>query len=164
MDDTYNTPTQPARRSTFLTVICILSFLGGGWGILGAAYGYVTAENKAAENHQALEKMEDQMGDKEPSGFMKFAMSGLSMSADDIRRGDIVSIISSIFTLAGAVLMFTLRKNGFYIYIAGIVISIIGPLLLFGSGGLGLIGAIAGAIIGGAFVAMYGANIKYMTR
>lgn len=163
MEPTFEATDTPVRNN-FLTVLCILTFVGSGWGLLAGIYGYVTADSKAVENRITMEKVEDQMEGKEQPAFVKYALSGAKMTADDIRKADSVSVLTSILTLAGAIMMFGLRKNGFYVYLGGIVISIIGPLLLFGTGFLGLVATGMAILTGGAFVAMYGVNLKYMTR
>lgn len=164
MDNAYEPTSAVPARNTFLTVLCILTFIGSGWGVLGGIYSYVTADAKAEQNRIAMEKVEDRMEGKEQPAFVKYALSGAKMTADDLRKSNIVSVLSCFLTLTGAILMFTLRKNGFYLYIAGIVISIVGPILLFGTGFLGIVGTVISTVVGVAFITMYGVNTRYMTN
>lgn len=111
-------------------------------------------------------KVEDQMEGKEQPAFLKGMMSSAfsAMSADSIRKSSLIGILSCILTLTGAIMMWGLRKNGFYLYIAGIVIAIVAPLLIFGGGLIGLASGGMTAVIGIAFIVMYGVNTKYMVR
>lgn len=164
MDTTYETPQPAPGRSTFLTVLCILTFIWSSYGIVGGIYGYARADTKAAENRAKMEEVQERMEGKEQPAFVKAAMSSAKMTADDLRKTQLVGILSSILTLTGAALMFTLRKNGYYVYIAGTVTSIIGPLLLFGTGFLGIIGTVAATLVGALFIILYGVNTKDMVR
>jgi type III secretory pathway component EscR len=87
-----------------------------------------------------------------------------NMSADNIRKSSIISLVSALFTLIGAILMWGLRKTGYYIYIAGILISIIAPFILMGSGLMGMLAGGFSAFIGILFIVLYGVNVRYMIR
>jgi hypothetical protein len=60
-------------------------------------------------------------------------------------------------------MMWMLKKNGFYLYIAGCVIIVAAPLIIFGAGGIGLMAAGGNALVGAIFIAMYAANLKQMS-
>ena len=47
------TTTKGMVRPTFLTVLCILTFIGSGFGILGALYNYGTADATIAQLAEA---------------------------------------------------------------------------------------------------------------
>lgn len=160
-----NAPTLSVRN-TFLTVLCILTFIGSGYGLYKAVTGYFTADATASVMSEAKSKVDDQMEGKEQPAFVKGMMNNVfsAMSADNIRKSSIISLLGNILTLIGAILMWGLRKAGYYSYIAGTVVLIVGPLILFGGGLVGLMGSGFTAIIGIAFIVMYGVNSKYMTR
>lgn len=166
MEQTFETTEPNPVRNTFLTVLCILTFVGSGWGIVSGIRGYFTADATASIMSDTRSKMEDQMEGKEQPAFVKGMMSNAfsAMSADSIKKNSLVSILSCILTLTGAIMMWSLRKTGYYLYIAGIVIAIVAPLLLFGGGLLGLMSGGVTAVIGIAFIVMYGVNTKYMVR
>jgi hypothetical protein len=105
------------------------------------------------------------MDGKEQPAFLKNMMGSVfsSMSADNIRKSSLVSLLSCLLTLGGAIMMWTLRRTGYYVYIAGIVISIGTPMLFF-PGTVGMIGSGFAAFIGLLFVGLYGMNLKDMTQ
>lgn len=157
-------PSSGSARNTFLTVICILSFIGSGWGIISSIKSYATADTVAAIAGSAMKTAQDQMDQQNTPDVAKKIMSSVSegLNPDNIRKKAIMDFISNILTLLGAIMMWNLKKSGFYLYIAGIVVLIAAPLVM-GK----LIGILAGAftgIVGVAFIIMYGVNLKQMTK
>jgi hypothetical protein len=158
-------------RPTFLTVLCILTFIGSGWGVIGAMINYSTSETagKALEmvDEQMDEAMDeiddnDEMSEKQKS-FMESIFNGITdtVTPENIRKMAIVSVLSSLFTLFGALFMWSLNKNGYYLYIAGIAILIGGTMFVYG----GLVGAMAAGasgFFGVLFIVLYGLNLKHM--
>jgi hypothetical protein len=154
-------------RPTFLTVLCILTFIGSGWGIINAFTSYNSAEVVAGVTSEAMDDAMDQIEDsaegEEIPGFISKMMGsvGDTMTPENIRNSSMASGISAILTLLGAILMFQLNKNGYWLYIAGIGVSIIAPMMILG-------GIIGGASAGGAgfigviFIILYGLNLKHM--
>jgi hypothetical protein len=160
-----STPSNPASgiRNTFLTVICILSFLGSGWGIVKAVRSYVTADYTAQIGSEVIKNTEDRVNQRENvPGFVQRIMGSVEadMNPDFLRKLAIFSLISNLLTLTGAILMWNLKKIGFYIYILGIIVLIAAPLTM---GKLvGAIGASIIGFIGVIFIVMYGVNLKQM--
>ena len=93
------------ERPTFLTVLCILTFIGSGLGILGALLLIVGAG--------AIMSFLGSMGGATGAGSMVYI--GLSL-------------ILAIVSLFGALQMWKLKKMGFFIYAGASVIGIILPL------------------------------------
>lgn len=165
-----NTTTQSVRP-TFLTVLCILTFIGSGWSVISAMFSYSSADNAGdaielvdEQMDEAMDEIEDneQMTEKQ-KGFVEKILSGVSetLTAENIRKMAIVSVLSSLFTLFGALFMWTLNKNGFYLYIGGILILIGGTMYVYG----GLVGALsagAAGFMGVLFIILYGLNLKHM--
>ena len=83
-----NTNTTVSLRPTFLTVLCILTFIGSGWGVYKGISGYLTADMTANMMTDTREKMDDKMQGQEQPAFLKNMMGGIfsSMSADNIRK------------------------------------------------------------------------------
>jgi hypothetical protein len=172
MEETLLDGSEPKKaRPTFLTVLCILTFIGSGYGIVDSVIDYFGAEKAEQIVGQVDETMDeamDEIGESEEGEKAAELMETMvgdmmsSLTAENIRRLSIMSLISNILTLLGALLMWRLNKKGFYSYIAGIVILIISPLIILE----GLIGlATAGFIgfIGVIFIVLYGLNLKHMS-
>lgn len=152
----------PATRPQFLTVLCILSYIGSGlWALLslvgifasgtimgmlgmGAASAMEQADTTGMSQEQidAIQSMQSAGG-----GFMAMLSSYLIIIF-------IVSLILAGLSLFGVIKMWKLKKSGFWMY------AIVNGVLAI----LGLIsGGIFGAVVGIAFIVMYGLNLKHMS-
>lgn len=157
-------PNPTGVRNTFLTVICILSFIGSGWGIQKAIRSYATANTVANVADGAMKNAEQQMDQQNTPDFAKQIMSSITdnLTPENIRKASILEFISNLFTLFGAILMWNLKKIGFYLYIAGIAVLVASPLIM--GKFIGIIGGIIVGLIGMVFIIMYGVNLKYMDK
>jgi hypothetical protein len=73
------------------------------------------------------------------------------------------NVTCNLLTLIGALLMLKLKKNGFRLYLLGILISFISPLLVFGTDNLhGQSFSVYYALSGGLFVLLYAIKLKFM--
>ncbi len=92
-------------RPTFLTVLCILTFIGSGLGVLGGLLGLIGS-----------------------SALAMFAPVGNSMLITILTLG------SSVLCLFGAIKMWGLSKQGFMLYLAGsslaIILSIVNAIII----------------------------------
>jgi len=170
MEDQLEEMTPNKVRPTFLTVICILTFIGSGWGIISGITNYVSADTVGETKVQMEEAMDDAMDDmddaemsEEQLEMVENIIGGFteSITPDNIRNGALVSIFSCLLTLAGAILMWNLNKKGFYLYILGIAILIVGMVLVYG-GLMGAITAVGSGFFGVVFIILYGVNLKEM--
>ena len=165
-----NTTTE-TLRPTFLTVLCILTFIGSGWGVINAMISYSTSDTAGQPLEMVDEQMDEVMDDiddnEEMSEKQKNFMEGIfteiteAITPEKIRKMAIVSVLSSLFTLFGALFMWSLNKYGYYLYIAGIVLLMGGTMFVYG----GLIGGIAAGgtgFFGVLFIVLYGLNFKHM--
>ncbi|GHB51919.1 hypothetical protein GCM10007390_00630 [Persicitalea jodogahamensis] len=83
------------------------------------------------------------------------------LSADKIRTSAIIMLIYESLTLFGAYLMWGLQKRGFHLYLAGVAVAILGPIVLIG-GWLGGMTAFGGAFFSIIFAFLYRSQLKYM--
>jgi len=163
METTLPTNSNPVR-STFLTVICVLTFIGSGLGIVGSVRSYVGADTISSIASGAMENAEDKMDQKDTPNFVRQIFSSLTagLSADNIRKSSILKLVSCLLTLLGAIMMWNLKKIGFYLYIAGTIVLVISPIVILGNGLPGIMGAGGTGLIGVIFIVMYGVNLKEM--
>lgn len=129
-----------AQRPTFLTVLCILSFIGAGISIImlllaAAAMGVIEAGVAGAEAQGAV--VESQTG-------------GIWLWVG-------ISVVLSIVSLVGVIKMWKLQKSGFMIYAGASVAGMIVSVIMSGFGP-----AIFGILVSAAFIVMYQLNTKHM--
>ncbi len=160
---------RPAARPVFLTVLCILTFVGSGWGLISGAITYFTAEKQAQAMSISKDKAADDIqksgkNDKGTKMAEKMVTSiSNSFTPENLKKTAIFSMLAAVLCLAGAFMMWNLKKTGYYLYIAGILLSIISPFVIFGSDNLmAIITSIGGGFIGIVFLILYGVNLKHM--
>jgi len=158
-------------RPVFLKVLCILTFIGSGYGIINNTFVYFKANDISKMMTNAKAKMNDDINKKsqrnpESAGLLsKIFNSMSSMSTpDNLRKTAIGNIVTSVLCLLGAVLMWHLNRTGFYIYTLGTIISIAIPIYLFGNNFITNISAGLAGFIGILFVIFYAMNLKSMQR
>ena len=161
--------TRPAGRPTFLTVLCILTFIGSGYGIISGTVTYFNADRVAktmvTANSEIKEDIrKDHKKDPEGTGFATKIVENMSVMTDpdNLRNSSLGSIIASVFCLAGALLMWRLNRKGFYLYVFGTVIGIVVPFYIFGNNFLTALSVGFAAFIGVLFVIFYAMNLKSM--
>lgn len=168
--DLENVVDNPPKRSTFLTVVCILTFIGSGFGIFNAITNYAGAELAVASMDMAGDEMNEAMDEMEeseaPEGVKDFFSTlfgdiQANLTVEIIRTEALGTGISCILTLIGAILMWMLNKKGFYLYLVGIVIYIITPGVVY-TGIMSTMGVAWAAFIGILFSILYGVNLKHM--
>jgi len=166
MEENVTTIELPKKRPTFLTVICILSFIGSGAGLIFWAYTFFTFENaypKQVEQFtEAVEMMEDAGND---SGYLyNSAVNKLvELEAMSNNLGMITGAygLFALLSLIGVFMMFKLMKNGFYLYTFANLFGLLIPLALIDFNAM-----LTNTMIGGGFsilfIIMYAVNLKHM--
>lgn len=159
---------KPVGRPTFLTVLCILTFIGSGWAVISNTMAYFAANSQSAmistikESAQsdiqksattdASQKLADQM------------VSNLSvLSPENIKKSALGGIVAAVLCLIGAFMMWGLKKTGFYTYVLGTLVGVVAPIVIYGAGNIfGLLSTVGIAFLGIIFVVLYGLNLKHM--
>jgi hypothetical protein len=159
--------TAPAQRSTFLTVLCILSLIGGLWTLWS---GYRNAFTDAPQQGliEAREKMEEtraELGDDAMPVVNDLMGSSMAMAetaaahAKELGYGELSMAALSLF---GVWNMWNLRKRGFWIYLAASVGSFVIPASIIGGGTMASISLTFMGFVSLAFVVLYALNLKDM--
>ncbi len=164
---------EPLSRPTLLNVLCILTFIGSCWAILSNVWAYTTASKSVKmisysrtetipdslnKNDSAIyrtgRKRHSPFGDKMIVSFSKM------FTEDNIRKNALGGIVSALFTLVGAILMWQLRRTGFYLYIIGVIIGIIVPFYLYGNNLIAVGISAFTSFFGLVFIALYALNFR----
>jgi hypothetical protein len=157
--------TEQKKRPTFLTVLCILSFIGSGLSILSSLWGLLFSRGMQAVSGMAEEGFSEAMTEieseaPEMGGFMGNLLGGAMKAMEHYTLITTVSLLVAITGLIGVIMMWKLKKIGFYVYTGAQVVGIIVPLVVIG----GLVGGMTlfGAVFTIAFIIMYAVNLKAM--
>jgi hypothetical protein len=148
-------------RPMFLTVLCVLSFIGNGMMILGALFGMLWMKFLRPVMEMAIEQdpalQEDPFflsgfGDKIFALFDYFpTMYGIMAAA-------------AVLNIFGVMMMWKLRKGGFYLYTITELIPPISNVIILALvfGGFGVAMSVFNFLIPIGFIIMYGLNLKHM--
>lgn len=172
------TTTQPftndiaPAKPQFLRVLCILTWVCCGLMFLSSLSSLVMQPSPEQQEEQ-IAKMRELS--PEAAEKMEAVLSHQSSSQRMIDA--LINIVAIALSAFGAVLMWRLKKTGFYLYIVGELL----PYLALALGGAeaisavtsmagGMGSAIAGTVIGVmvlfdlVFIILYAVNLKYMTK
>lgn len=187
----YDYSTEPKKRSQFLTILCILTFVGSGFGVINAVRQYIMVDQTVKFAKEASSKMEQarmkdsirladdslsQVGIKDSSRSSEDSaqargnrigqkiMKSVSVMTqkDNIKKSAIWSLLAALCTLGGALLMWRLNKQGFYLYCLGIAIGIVFPFILYGHNLVAIFSIAFSSFFGLIFIALYALNLKDM--
>ncbi len=139
------------KRPAFLTVLCILTWVGSGLGLIGGIMSL--GASSTVSDLGALS------GD-----------SAVGAVADSIATMNYVNLICVILCILGSVMMWQMKKTGFYIYVLGELAPLVMSFIIVGElasmagpfAGMAAAGAFIGALFPIAFVVMYAVNLKHM--
>jgi hypothetical protein len=153
MEESKPTATIPAKRPVFITVLCILSFVGIGLNLAMSLYDYYSS-SALAELNGPQEGMFGAVVDQMSSAF--------DIDYGKIATSDLVIAFLDLPLLLAVLLMWKQRKSGFYIYASAELVQAISPLIIVGglSGGFTSILYIIVAI---TFTVLYGVNLKHLS-
>lgn len=132
------TNNEAGKRPTFLTVLCILSFIFSGIGLIGLIILLIGMGAMSSLASAAIDAGGTYTG---PSIGLTWAYL-------------IIGFLTTLIGLFGVIKMWKLQKVGFYIYTACVVISIIMGIVYSGFGFMSILPLV--------FVVLYGLNLKAM--
>ena len=167
MENPFQEQQNRPQRPTFLLVLCILTFIGSGWGVLSNLFSIFTAG--MMNGSLQMEQYSTMMGDMENSGassfmsgFLNSSMEVLKATAAHAREIAGMQLVLSIVSLLGAILMFQLRRPGYYLYVAAQILALFVMPYFAGFSTLVVIGMAWSAFISAVFIILYALNLKYM--
>ncbi len=157
------------KRPQFLTILCILSFIGGAWGIIGGSMNMVSGPATAAAMSAMTEKMDEaktQMGDDAAQGvagsIMDAAGDFANKAAANAKKIGISNIGLALLSLFGVWQMWNLKKSGFWIYTLATIGGLMVPLVFMGVNLLSILSVGFAGLFGVVFIILYAANLKAM--
>ncbi len=154
-------------RPTFLTVICIISFVGLGstifhnfisiiFGRIGPSY-YDLVQNNLENSLSQINATNPQL-----APFIERIFESVLKLIDVMPLFATISIVISVIELVGVILMWKLLKTGFYIYSALKIIWIFVPMVLIGVNFMSIVMAIGSLFAAALFITLYALNLKAM--
>lgn len=145
------------KRPMFLQVLCILTFVGAGLGILQSGFSIVVMGNMES----AMNSLSDLGADNEITENFNNSYRWSKIS-------QILNLVGSVLCLFGALVMWRLKKYGYFVYVLGQLLPLFGAFMTMNAlsngflAGFGIVVTALSAIFPIAFIIMYGLNLKHM--
>ena len=137
--------TEPAKRPTFLTVLCILTFISAGLGCLFSLITPLVADTFTDFLQNSPNYDEAKMADT-----IKLWQAGWGYYAP--------TFLLVLVSLIGAILMWRSKKIGFHLYTSSNLALLFIPTLI-----IGIPISIAAVVVTVGFIIMYAANFKHLS-
>lgn len=151
------------KRPVFITVLCILTFVSCGFTFLSALWRLAVGNNTedTMNKLKGMPMFNEGASEKMLAAIEK--MQEWQVTADFLAMGNVA------LCLVGALLMWKLRKIGFFLYVGGQILPFISLYAMYSvvqnvpiMGISFLIVSFIVAIFAIAFIIMYGINLKHM--
>lgn len=140
------------RRHSFLTVLCILSFIGIGIGIIVSIYNITNL----SKNIEMMNQYSNMLNTSYEGILDKLIKWGKTIY--------VIEIVANIICLIGVWMMWNLKKLGYFTYVVGEIAPATASFILLGGYGvLGTLAMVLGLIIPVLFIILYALNLKHMS-
>ncbi len=151
-------------RSQFLTILCIFSFISCGWGIIESSVALADPERVASTPFTGHKPSSEANPDRrDPRNFYEDSGANSDNPTPEdprvVRQLSLSQLIYSLVALVGVLLMFRLRRVGFYLYIVAALLGFVLPLYFVGLKSLGTSYGVFFSVI---FSVMYGFCLREM--
>ncbi len=159
--------TKHQDRPMFLTVICILSFIGLGMSVISnlvnLAFGTFSSSLYPLVQ-EGFEQALNEVDATEPaaSALLEQIFSSILKLFEVMPLLAGISLVLTIVALIGVIFMWTLKKTGFYLFTAAKVVMIFVPMMLIGVNFMSAMMAIGSLFVAAIFVTLYALNLKAM--
>lgn len=147
------------QRPTMLSVLCILTFIGSGWSVLSGLFSLIGGGN----SEQSMQTMYSMInGNPDLANMMQSMMETLQVMATHAKSIGMINLVLSVISLLGAIMMFRLKRLGFYLYAAAQVVMLF--ILPYFAGFSFLVVAMfaVSAVFSAIFIILYAVNLKHL--
>lgn len=153
-------------RPTFLTVVCIISYVLLGWSILngltGAIFGRMTSAVEPVVK-KIIERDVD-LGDV-PLGIRSLVEDSFDVAYKAMEHATTISLLNlllSVIALFGVILMWQLKKTGFYLYTGSKIFILLVPIIFLGFNFITFIAISTSGLFALVFIILFAVNLKHM--
>lgn len=138
---------EPTKRPVFLSILCVLSFIGNGFMIILGFFGLM-----GTRNPEAIEEAIDEAIATSP--MLEESLERTPGLIENLPSIFSIYLVAAVLCLFGAILMWRLKRAGFFVFAGGKVIKIAGVGLI-----LSTINAWFFPLL---MIVLYGLNLKHM--
>lgn len=162
-------PPVPRGRTNFLTVLCVLTFVVSGYYFFKGVGGLIVGSQFSSSDWAGVsEGLEELMAnaDEKPVAFMQKLLDAagetVNAAMEHVVALGVTGLVVSLLSVLGAIMMWRLRKNGFYLYLIAKLIGVIVPIMLIGVNILTASYYGFALFISIVMFILYGMNLRYM--
>ena len=153
----------PHPRPILLTVLCVLTFIGSGFGLFGNLIAMFFAPFTDLFEPSMLDDAFNHLGNNPGDMIAKEALDLAVLAIENFFAIVLSKFVLFALSLTGAILMFQMKKIGFYLYIAAQVgFLCVGPIFL-GWNIFVSTGILFSGFFSILFIALYAINLKHMS-
>jgi hypothetical protein len=155
------------NRPQLLTVVCILSFIGLGLGIFNGFSGLIfssVSKSVIPMIEDGYEEVSREMSDV-PEHTREFVLNILDISIEALENIGVLSLLILLahgVALSGVIMMWNLKKTGFYLYVAGKVIYLLIPVSILGFNPITALVISSSGFFVALFIVLYAIHYKYL--
>jgi predicted ferric reductase len=159
---------QSSKRPTFLTVLCILTFVFAGFATLSFILKLANGQPDFGLIEPELAKIQAQANQMREIGNPAFAhmfeklINQQHIIFEKYMVYHLLHLIMFVVGLLGALFMFRGKKLGFHLYIIYSILYTFLEYIFFAPENVVWFTSISGLIISGGFVLMYSRNLKWL--
>jgi len=159
-------PFAPGTRPTLLTVVCVIAFLLGAWGVFSGIRTLTQDPTEIVAKAQAdLEQARADLGENAEGMAGQFLDSAMEITEKSVANAvpiGVAGIVPSLLGLLGVWYMWNLRKSGFWLYLLSAIGGLIVPLVYLGGSILAMLTVGFGGFISLVFIILFAVNLKHM--
>ncbi|MBL7952749.1 MAG: hypothetical protein JNM62_13640 [Flavobacteriales bacterium] len=166
MDQT--TPPVTVQRPLLLTILCGLSIVFSIWNFAGGVRSAFTKDPEL-QVRMAREKLDASIAqmnkDVRLGGVVRILQSAVVMAERSAIHAEPLgysAMALSLVSLAGVLLMWRLRRIGFWVYLTSSIAGLAIPIWLLGAGVATMFAMGIGGLFSVAFIILYAVNLKHM--
>lgn len=154
MEDSMSFENELPKRPQFLTVLCILSFIGNVFYFLWAIWGYLSIV-KSEEFIKSITTSKN-----ETHGIISEMEQSLLNAYENAVPNLIIGLFCASICFYGVLLVWKLKRKGFFIYSIGELTPAIASFFLGGDGLIGSAGTVLLLLLSVIWIVMYAINFK----
>ncbi|MCH2230642.1 MAG: hypothetical protein MK105_09880 [Crocinitomicaceae bacterium] len=164
LDDTQNRGPRPG----FLTVLCVLSFIATGLGVLTNVFNFVSGPQSEEQMLEAKVALTQSISTLKDAGMTSFVdlMDKIQAMSEQVNENFYLAAVISLITVAiglfGVIKMWQGFKVGFHLYIGYCLLSIAGLYIYVSAENIPTMVVVWNLILSALFVFLYSRNLKWM--
>ena len=168
MSDELDNNTEVKPRPGFLTVLCVLSFISTGLGLVSGLFNVFSGPSSSEQMLQAKVEMTKSVTEMKSLGMQSLAdmLDKIQLMSEEINNNfylaSIISLIIVIVGLYGVFLMWKGLKQGFHFYIVYCLLTIASIYIYVSPSNIPSVVVIFNLLLSGLFILMYSRNLKWM--